>query len=160
MCNSSRNNKELVLSAPETQNLSMPDNNTFPVLCQFARSLFLLYWETLTQIVTWLADPLVLCIWIARSSFLVHTHQSFITLPQVVPSPSTALPSLFCTCRAAAADACSNTPFTLEPQCSARWTMDALARWTMQGLENLRSGSGAPWTGRHSCYSINHNQKT
>lgn len=97
----------------------------------------------LRNFVTRLADPLMLCFWLALSRFQVNTHQAFITFPQVVPRSSAALPGLFCTCRAAATDACSNTPLTLEPQRSARWTVDALTGWTVQGMENLWPRSSA-----------------
>lgn len=104
---------------------------------------------------TWLADPLALCFCLTLSRFLVHTHQAFITLPQVVPCSSAALSGFFCTCRAAAADACSYTTLTLEPQCSSWRTVDALTGWTVQGLESARS---APYTTHDSRCSTNHTE--
>lgn len=102
----------------------------------------------------------MLCTWLALSRFLVHTHQAFITLPQVVPCSSTALPNLFCTCRAAAADARSHTPLTLEPQRPSRRAVDALAGWTVQGLEHLRSRTSALDTTQDSSCSTDHTQVT
>lgn len=69
------------------------------------------------------------------SRVLVHTHQAFVTLAQVVPRPSTGLPLHPGADGAAAAHTGGDPTLTLELQRPPRGAVDLLARWAVESPE-------------------------
>lgn len=79
----------------------------------------------------------------SRDRLLVDTHQPLVTLAQVVPGPTTALPSRPGTGWAAATDPRGQATFTLELQGPAVGAVDPLTGRTVEGLEGLGLGLGS-----------------
>lgn len=67
----------------------------------------------------------------------MNADQPFITLPQIIPSPSTVFPCQFSTDRTATTNPSGDATPTLELQRPTWGTVDAFTGRTVQGLEDL-----------------------
>lgn len=96
--------------------------------------------EVINLSLTRFTDPCALCVWPVSCWVLVDTHQPLVTLAQIVPCSSTALPLHPSADGAAAAHACRHAAFTLELQRPAGGAVDLLAGRAVESLK-LRSSS-------------------
>ena len=98
--------------------------------------------EVINFSLTCFTDPCALCVWPVSCWFLVDTHQSLVTLAQIVPCSSTALPLHPGADGAAAAHTCRHAAFTLELQRPAGGAVDLLAGRAVEGLKLLSTSRG------------------
>ena len=98
--------------------------------------------EVINYSLTRFTDPCALCVCSVSRWVLVDAHQPLVTLAQIVPGPSAALPLHPGADGAAAAHACRHAAFTLELQRPAGGAVDLLAGRAVEGLELLGCSRG------------------
>ncbi|MFT7797154.1 hypothetical protein AGIG_G1220 [Arapaima gigas] len=86
-------------------------------------------------------DSLRFCVWGALQGVLGDAQQPLVTLSQMVPGSPAALPDSAGTDRAAATHTCGHTTLTLQAEGTAWRAVDTLARWAVQRVQGLPSGS-------------------
>lgn len=91
---------------------------------------------------TCFTDSSALPVWCVSRRLLVHTHQPFVALAQVVPLSTTGLPLQSGTDGAAAADARRHAAFALELERPPGGAVYPLAGWAVESLQPLSCHRG------------------